>query len=192
MMKEWLKGPFLEADGASAGSAGTDASGETENEAAEEKEKTSFDELLKDKDYQSEFDKRIAKALDTARGKWDAEQQARIEEEKRLSKLSAEQKAAEKQKAAEERVAQLEREKTEILLRQDTMAILGEKGLPAAFVDFLVGEDAESTNENIKSFEGAFRKAVEQAVAERLKTNAPRVGSADAGNAAARAVMGLK
>ncbi|MBP3922847.1 MAG: hypothetical protein J6D27_07775 [Ruminiclostridium sp.] len=32
-----------------------------------------FDEVLKNKDYQSEFDKRITKALETAKEKWETE-----------------------------------------------------------------------------------------------------------------------
>lgn len=40
----------------------------------------SFDDMLKDKIYQSEFDKRIAKALETAKGKWEADYQVKVKE----------------------------------------------------------------------------------------------------------------
>ena len=33
----------------------------------------SFDEVLQNKDYQSEFDRRVNKAIETAKGGWDAE-----------------------------------------------------------------------------------------------------------------------
>ena len=36
--------------------------------------KPCFDDILKDKDYQSEFDRRVAKAIETAKGKWTNEQ----------------------------------------------------------------------------------------------------------------------
>lgn len=35
-----------------------------------------FDEILEDKEYQSEFDKRVSKALETAKAKWDAKAEA--------------------------------------------------------------------------------------------------------------------
>ncbi len=37
-------------------------------------EKPCFDEILSDKDYQSEFDRRISKAIETAKAKWSSEQ----------------------------------------------------------------------------------------------------------------------
>lgn len=36
--------------------------------------KPCFDEILKDKEYQSEFDRRISKAIETAKTKWTAQQ----------------------------------------------------------------------------------------------------------------------
>lgn len=39
---------------------------------AENNDVLTFDEILEDKTYQSEFDKRVAKALETAKSKWEA------------------------------------------------------------------------------------------------------------------------
>ncbi|MDD4689181.1 MAG: hypothetical protein PHE51_05485 [Eubacteriales bacterium] len=44
---------------------------DTNNDAGTEK--ISFDQLLADKDYQSEFDRRIGKAIETAKSKWEKE-----------------------------------------------------------------------------------------------------------------------
>ena len=52
------------------------------NEPGQEQQPKTFDELLKDKTYQSEFDKRVAKALETAKGKWESDHQAKLEEAK--------------------------------------------------------------------------------------------------------------
>lgn len=50
------------------GDTGTDTTG---TEGTDEQTGTkSFDDVLKDKAYQSEFDKRISKALETAKSKW--------------------------------------------------------------------------------------------------------------------------
>ena len=95
--------PFLNADsGAGNGGAGTgtddsNGEGETDDNQTLEGEDKSFDDILKDKKYQSEFDKRVAKALETAKGKWETDYQAKVEEAKteaeKLAKMNAEQKA---------------------------------------------------------------------------------------------------
>ncbi|HHX70350.1 MAG TPA: DUF4355 domain-containing protein, partial [Gallicola sp.] len=45
----------------------------TQENAGAEGEVMTFDEILQDKYYQSEFDKKVAKALETARTKWEKE-----------------------------------------------------------------------------------------------------------------------
>ena len=49
---------------------------EEQNNTSVENTPKSFDEILNDKEYQSEFDKRVAKALDTAKTKWKEEAEA--------------------------------------------------------------------------------------------------------------------
>ena len=51
-----------------------------------------FDTILKDPKYQAEFDKRIAKAIETAKGKWDEEAEAARKEMEVNAKLTAEEK----------------------------------------------------------------------------------------------------
>ena len=51
-----------------------------------------FDEILKDPKYQAEFDKRIAKAIETSKSKWDEEAEAKRKELEEEAKLSAEEK----------------------------------------------------------------------------------------------------
>ena len=51
-----------------------------------------FDPILKDPKYQAEFDKRIAKAIETAKGKWDEEAEAARKEMEENAKLTAEEK----------------------------------------------------------------------------------------------------
>ena len=60
------------------------------NEPGQEQQPKTFDEMLKDKTYQSEFDKRVAKALETAKGKWESDHQAKLE----AAKTEAEKMAA--------------------------------------------------------------------------------------------------
>ena len=51
-----------------------------------------FDEILKDPKYQAEFDKRIAKAIETSKSKWDEEAEAKRKELEEEAKLTAEEK----------------------------------------------------------------------------------------------------
>ena len=63
----------------------------------------SFDEILGDKTYQAEFDRRVQKALETARTKWEAEEQTKRTEAEKLAKMDAEQKAKYELKKEKER-----------------------------------------------------------------------------------------
>ncbi|MEG2354261.1 MAG: DUF4355 domain-containing protein, partial [Clostridium sp.] len=56
-----------------------------------------FDDLLKDKKYQSEFDKKVAKALEAAKNEWEVEHTGKLEtvktEAEKLAKMNAAEKA---------------------------------------------------------------------------------------------------
>ena len=53
-----------------------------------------FDEMLKESNYQSEFDKKVAKALETAKAKWTKEEENKRTEAENLAKMSADEKHA--------------------------------------------------------------------------------------------------
>ncbi len=191
--------PFFEADGgAGNGGAGTGVdNGDGEGTQCQEGDK-SFDDVLKDKKYQSEFDKRVAKALETAKGKWETDYQAKIEEAKteaqKLAKMNADQKAEyEAQKKLDE-LTKREKEITTRELRATAYETLAEKNLPKELVDILNYSDAESCNKSIESVEKAFQSAVEKAVNDKLRGgNPPKGGQGKIDNdAALRAAFGLK
>ena len=195
--------PFFEADsGAGNGTSGTGAdngNGEGTGEGTQGQEgDKSFDDVLKDKKYQSEFDKRVAKALETAKGKWETDYQAKIEEAKteaqKLAKMNADQKAQyEAQKKLDE-LTKREKEITTRELRATAYETLAEKNLPKELVDILNYSDAESCNKSIESVEKAFQSAVEKAVNDKLRGgNPPKGGQGKIDNdAALRAAFGLK
>lgn len=158
---------------------GADGNGEGDGSKAE----PSFDDFLKDSKNQSEFDKRIAKALETAKGKWEADkatelQNAKTEAEK-LAKMNAEQKA---KYAEEKRLAEFEKREKDITtreLRATAYETLAEKNLPKELVDILNYSDAEQCNKSIESVEKAFQSAVEKAVNEKLRGGNPPKGGQD-------------
>lgn len=176
-------------EGAGEGGDGTgaddgNAEGTGDKKGSEGGEK-SFDDVLKDKKYQSEFDKRIAKALETAKGKWETDKATELEnaktEAEKLAKMNAEQKA---KYAEEKRLSELEKREKDITTRElkaQAYETLAEKGLPKDLVEILNYSDAESCNKSIEAVEKAFQSAVEKAVNEKLRgKDTPKGGQGSA------------
>ena len=171
-------GRLLEADTGANGGSGTGADGGNgegtgEGDKGQEGEDKSFDDVLKDKKYQSEFDKRVAKALETAKGKWETDYQAKIQEAKtaaeKLSKMNADQKAEYEKQKKQDELAKREKDITTRELRATAYETLAEKSLPKELVDILNYESAETCNKSIEAVEKAFQSAVEKAVNDKLR-----------------------
>jgi len=63
-----------------------------EEPAGTEKEVKTFDDILSNKEYQAEFDRRVQKAIETAKGKWQEINDAEKSEAEKLEKMNKEQK----------------------------------------------------------------------------------------------------
>lgn len=135
------------------------------------------------KKIESESDRKLEKALKTAREKWEKEFQEKLEQEKkeaeRLAKLSEkerkEEELAKREQELQERLRQLELKE----LKAEAVADLNKKGLPAEFADFLLAENAEKTLENINNFKKAFDEAVNKAVKDKLRQETPKAGDSN-------------
>lgn len=166
-----VKGMQFFADG---GEGGSDSGSADGGEGGKE-EGISFESQA---ELDSFVDKRVDKALKTARSNWKSEFSTKLEEEKkeaeRLAKLSQKERENEeltkREKALNDRLKELERRE----LKADTIKVLNENKLPADFAEFLMGEDDKTTFENIKNFKDSFDKAIEEAVNTRLKGNTPK------------------
>lgn len=149
-------------------------------EGGESAEKT-YTQAELDTMLQSETDRRVTEALKTAKDKWSKEYAEKLENEKkeaeRLAKLSAEEREKAKfdkeRKAFENERAQFERERLEMQVAKE----LANEGLDTEFASILMGADADSSMENIKTFKASFDKAVEAAVKARLAGRTPESGS---------------
>lgn len=196
--------PFFNADGGDGnGGAGDSVVGDvnddtTGEETEENEDDKSFDDVLKDKKYQSEFDKRITKAIETAKSKWETEKATELEnaktEAEKLAKMNAEQKA---KYVEEKRIADLEKREKDINTRElkaQAYETLAEKNLPKELIKTLNFESAETCNSSIEAVEKAFQSAVEKAVNEKLRGGDPPKGNQGDKNsdAALRAAFGLK
>lgn len=176
---------FFAEDGA--GAAGNDANangtaGTEGNAGATGTESTppSFDDMLKNnKDYQSEFDKRINKALETAHTKWEEKKAAELTEREELAKMTAEEKAKHEREKQEKQLQEREAEITKRELTASAKEELIEKGLPPELSVVLNYTSAEACKESLDAVETAFKAAVEKTVNDKLRSPAPKLGAAN-------------
>lgn len=130
---------------------------------------------------QSDVDRRVQEALNTAKNKWNSELDGKLEAAKnegaRLAKLSAEERQKEADKAEREKFEQEKAEFAHKSLVAETVKQLGEKGIPVEFAEMAAGADAKEAQANIKMLEKAWNEAVENAVTKRLSSKAPNVGT---------------
>lgn len=147
----------------------------TEEVTQEEDKPLTFDEILKDKTYQAEFDRRVQKALETNRAKWEADEQTKRTEAEKLAKMDAEQKAKyELKKANEERdsaIAKLNAYE----LKNTAIKIAQEKGLDISLLEDIdySRQTAETITTIIETKKAVFDKALEKAIKDRFKEKSP-------------------
>lgn len=150
----------------------------TEN-VTEEKTPLTFDEMLKGENYQSEFDKRVAKAIDTAKSKWEKEYTQKLEAEKteaeKLAKMDAEQKHQYELEQANKRASESEAKLRAFELKEQATKIASEKNVDVSLLDLIdfTKEDAESVATKIDSIKSAYDSAIEKALNDRLKQKSP-------------------
>ena len=151
----------------------------TETTGNQEQTETQDDKLtFTPKEFDSEVDKRIANALQTAKAKWDEEKQTEISNAEKLAKMSAAERKEAEDKAKQETLDKREKELNMREYRYEAKHQLEENGLPDSFVDMVLSEDAETTKNNIGAIKAEFDKAIEAAVNERLKGKTPQSGGA--------------
>ncbi len=137
-----------------------------------------------DKALQSQFDKLVAKALDTARGKWEAQRNMTAQE-------LADQRAQEREKELADREAELTRRE----LRASALGLMSQKGMPPELIHCVSLADEGAMAQSLEQAEQAFRAAVDRAVKDKLKGGPPKDAPADSQTtrlAAMRAAAGLK
>jgi len=126
---------------------------------------------------QSESDKRVTTALQTAQAKFTAKLETEKTEAVRLAKMSADQRDKELfDKQKNDFVQQQSAFNREKLLNV-TMVEMQKESLPILFAEHLLANTAEEVAENIKSFKTAWQDALQKAVDDRLKGTTPKAGS---------------
>ncbi|MGN0619202.1 MAG: DUF4355 domain-containing protein [Ruminiclostridium sp.] len=164
-----------------AGPAGNGTGNSSGSDDSQNKEPT-FDDMLKDKKFQAEFDRRITKAQETAlanaKASWEAEAKRKAEEEARIAKMSDDEKARHEREQREKAMADREAAVARRELIVDAGEQLAAKNLPAELVKCLDYSSAEKCKESMDAVEKAFNAAVEKRINEKLRSNPPKKGDA--------------
>ena len=153
-----------------------DAAGDSSN-AVDENGIANFDRFLQNnRAMQSEFDRRITKALDTAHLKWEqeADQRYRARQAQALAEAKAQTERDFQQR--EDAVSKREKEIARRELRGSAIEQLAFRGLPAGLADALNYENAESLDKSLNAAEHAFRDAVRQGMEARMVGMQPEAG----------------
>lgn len=166
---------------AEGGGEGEGGAGEGEGGDPKDPNKTYTQEEL-DQLLQAETDRKVTKALDTAKSKWEKDLETtidtKIKEAEKLLKMSEEEKQKHLLAEKEKEIADKEKAIAVRELKLTAIDILIEKKIPVSLVDMLLPADlsAETAKANIDTFEKAFREEVQKAVDERIKSTAPGAG----------------
>ena len=155
------------------------ASTNTENEAKEasdtsDKQAEPYKTFQTQSDMDSYFDKKLDKALNTARSKWEKEQNDKAKEEKDLKKMSPEERQNYEFKQREQALVDREADITKRENRNELASKLIEDGLPAELVDVFddVLADKDKMTDTYQKVSEVFRGAVHDAVETRLAQSA--------------------
>lgn len=155
-------------------------------------EPTLKDLIASNKAYQSEKDKMIAQALETAKAKWDADAKAQADEAAKLAKMKAEEKAEYERQKREKELSEREAAITKRELHAEAVTQLTEKGLPAGLADILDCTSADACKASMEAVEKAFNEAVEKSVNDKLKGKPPKAGGGKMSEDAFLAGLGVK
>lgn len=143
---------------------------QTVDNGGQDEQKLSFTQEELDALIQSKADQRVQQALKTVERK-NAE---KIKQAEKLAKMNESEKFQFELEQREKAIAEKEHALAIAENKNEASKILADKGLSVALVDFVVAEDAETMNANIKLLEDEFKKSVKLEVERRLATNTPK------------------
>ena len=186
-----------EGDGSGAGNGNEDGAGAGSGDSGNE---MSFDDFLGQAENRAEFDRRVQKAVNTAvtkaQEKWQALTDDKLSEAEKLAKMTKEEKAEYKTRKLEKELADLKRQNSISEMSKTARKMLSDEEisnvhdyfnyyqdcLPSpGLLAHLVSESAEDTKAAVEAFGKMYKDAVQAAVKDALKGNAPKGGSGGKG-----------
>lgn len=122
---------------------------------------------------QAETDRKVTKALETAKAKWAEEEQAKLKQAEELAKLSEKERLAKEleiqRNEFEQEKSKFQRERLTLQTEKDLIS----KDMPAEFAQFVVADTAEQTLININTLQASWQAAIEKAVDDKVKGRTP-------------------
>lgn len=115
----------------------------------------------------------IGKMLSAERSKWEAEQEARENEAKKLAKMNADEKQKYQLDQREQELADREKAIARKELTAEAKTMLSERGLPVELVAVVDLSNAEAVAESVASIQKTWEDAVQKGVSDRMKGSAP-------------------
>ena len=109
--------------------------------------------------------------------KWQEDQEAKINEAKKLEKMNAEEKAEYERQKLEDELAKYKAREAKREMLDTAKGMFGEQGianLPDNLVSNIIAADAETTKKNVESFTEMFNSAVQLEVDKRLAGKTPK------------------
>ena len=174
---------FTEPGGNGGGSGEGNGAGAGEDPGSNSNTTMSFDDFLKLEGNQSEFDRRVQKAIDTAvtnaQTKWKTLTDDKVSEAEKLAQMTNEEKANYRAKKAEDALEDMKRLNARTDMAKEARKMLKEEEItiPDELVMNLVAEDADGTKKAVEAFATMYKEAVKNAVKEALKGNPPKAGN---------------
>ena len=115
----------------------------------------------------------IGKMLSAERSKWEAEQEAKENEAKKLAKMNADEKQKYQLDQREQELADREKAIARKELTAEAKTMLSERGLPVELVAVVDLSNAEAVTESVASIQKTWEDAVQKGVSDRMKGSAP-------------------
>lgn len=115
----------------------------------------------------------IGKMLSAERSKWEAEQEAKENEAKKLAKMNADEKQKYQLDQREQELAGREKALARKELTAEAKAMLSERDLPVELVNVVDLTSAETVSQSVAVLQKSWEQAVQKGVQEKLKGKAP-------------------
>lgn len=115
----------------------------------------------------------IGKMLSAERSKWEAEQEAKENEAKKLAMMNADEKQKYQLDQREQELADREKAIARKELTAEAKAMLSERDLPVELVNVVDLTSAETVSESVAVLQKSWEQAVQKGVQEKLKGKAP-------------------
>lgn len=157
-----------------------DTSNVSVEEPKAEESEPSFVDLLKNPKYQAEFDKMVAKSINTAKTNWQKDYDAKLQAEKteaeKLAKMDADQRLKYELNKEKSEKAELQSKLNAINLYKTASDIAVEKELPVGYLDLIdfSKESAETITSKIEKLQELRNKDLQSYLNNKLRQPTPQ------------------